>query len=1039
VTHDTGEPAIRVLPADDVVPGPNASGPRSPRWLLLPAVLLGVFAVLYIGTRPVSTPERTTTTQSPPLAEVEAKTLDFRTAADSPSVASWEQAHFDNPGQVNDLIRDGDVYLAAGSGPNGAQVWWSTDGTFWEPPHSMVLPGGKSTINRIAAWGDTLVALGNVNNGVGVWTSSQAQGDWEYQGELADGRRVIGVAAGPQLLAITNGDGEWLGWVSSDGIVWKQLDGLVGLDTAQLLGLTSDGAAYYAYGATTSNGSSHAAIYRSEDGVNWQPVGLSDVPGAITDLETDNGRLLALGSSAASGLSIWQSTDRTNWERLGAEDPALLNPQVSFAVTETSPGDNPAAIMRINDNETTVTVGTTIDTDIGEFVVEEIRPGAVEIRSDTFSEYLRVGHPVTRTGSFSPDRVAVEGPRLAIVGELLGASTPVVWTSMDDGRDWSRGMLPGSSAGTYQIGAAGDSVSVLTSDGAWKALWDTGEVKVAAVTVVQSYIRGVSHHDVGALLQALPAMDPGTTFEVPSLAHESPGWWDEAGNLDSARVADTSEYLAAVGTSVTTGLCTSVVSLGTADLVDVSCPYTVNSTLLQMFGITNGPGKLEAVVRDGVLTSVELNPAPAATMWDLLSTQVVDAGGGQPLVFTAASAQQHLDVATRYLDGLLQPGETRTVETVLGTMQWSWLQPEQFNSFTVSSLVWSPLGFTLAGDFTQEHGTTTPALFTSPDGRQWQPAPLPANALELGDFYAFHNGVIGSVWTGDVGSWWVGTSELHLEYFDGNSWTPVDIPVADPSDAYFGVTVGSDLTLVTAWQWDDSGVGSADMYTVGRDLSVHSGYLPPPMMRSAFLPLSITAADDGFVAFVTDSTTNATSVWRTATGAQWTQVADALSLDDMATIWNIHHEQGRFLAAGESYGSLCSRPPSEGGDCGTSLWTSPDATEWRQVRTTTNGVVAATDLGSGPLGLAAFGPDAATGQPLSIYLSRDGETWEAVPGAALYGAADQWWWTFAPAVGTDTIVLAGASYRETGMGPEAYPSFDDTPTFLMIVGRVIDQ
>ena len=144
----------------------------------------------------------------------------------------------------------------------------------------------------------------------------------------------------------------------------------------------------------------------------------------------------------------------------------------------------------------------------------------------------------------------------------------------------------------------------------------------------------------------------------------------------------------------------------------------------------------------------------------------------------------------------------------------------------------------------------------------------------------------------------------------------------------------------------------------------------------------------------------------------------------------------RYFVVGDGAELVCYET-DYGEDCSTisQMWMSADGTQWQELLTTTGSAVAATDIGSGPLGLLAFGGEiGGEQQSRSLYVSGDGALWEEVPGLALLNPGKpMWWWTSRPAVGTDTVVLVGSSYREAESG------FNGEESPILIVGRLLDR
>jgi len=1047
VSNDAGEPAVRVLAPDGYPVEPGVSSSSMRRWLLPIGAVIGLLALFFGVTGPsdTATGATTTTSQTPPISAVEPETFDLRTASDSELTDGWRSMPFDDSATVADLIYADGVYLAGGASSDGAQVWWTHTGYDWSSTTTIDRPDASSAIQYIVPWKDGFVAIGSerfINNQVDIWTTTRPKESWEYHGRLEpDSGPAIGLAATSQLLALTEGEAGWMGWTSSDGVEWAPRE-LAGLANALLQGLTSDGDAFYAYGRSLEGSVPLPAIYRSEDGISWQEVLQAEFPSisTVSDIGVADGRMVAVGYTTSdesqSMIPLWETNDGVEWKRIAVDDPAILAQSVSFTVTGTTPGDYPTADLQVDTTTVTLTEGTTLDTDFGSVVVETIIDNGIEIRGDGFSEFLATHRTYFYPGDFIPMKVAVEGPRIAVVGDAYGMSEPqpYIWTSMDFGKTWERNPLPAPRARAYQIVTEGDYLTLIASGGSdtsvWRARWNNDSLETSAVNAVSDLVSVINAHNAAAVVRALPAHITGLpTFEVPSLGHEDPAWWDGAGDLDLERVDDTIGYLAATNTDITINECEATVTLGSSDRADVVCLYTVNSDLLRLFGVVDGKGRLAATVRDGALLEISIESSPSQTMWDTLAPRLM-ADSPDGISFSAATAQEHLEGARLYLEGLLQPGETTIVDTALGTMEWTWIAPDELSPVYESSVVWSQLGFTWFGSTESATTGIEPFVYNSTDGTTWEEAPVPDGATSLWQMHAFQDGLIGSMWN---------SAGMELVYFDGSTWTPIPVPVEDPANAYFSVVTGTDTALLEVTEWSDAGITTNAVYMIDSELNLTGASEPPATADSPYPNVQFTPSDNGFVAIVTDMGTGSISVWVTATGQEWTLLTEKLALDNVGAIWSLQGHNGQYFVVGEGAELRCT-DTTLGDECGfwLTVWDSPDGQEWHELRTTDGGLVTTSQIASGPLGLAAFGTRSPTGSASAVYVSADGSEWEEVEHLALMNTADTSWWDSAPAVGNDTIVLTGIIYSQSvTLDPDIYEGSDGQA--FMIVGRLVDQ
>lgn len=485
--HNAEEPAIRPLTTGDTKP--RAKPQRQYlRWLVPLAVVMGLLVAFFVANNSSSTSSETTSTEStiasesttdtlPPSTVAAApETIDLRSEPEVATTAAWGEVPFEQESQVHDVVRDGDIYLAGGSRltrgalTDAAQVWWSQDAVSWQAAGEVASPEGRSSIDRMVVWGDRVVALGTVDDIAGVWTSDSPEDTWAYQGGIAEAQGAL-ATAGEQLRAISWNGTEWISSVSTDGISWDQTGPTTGLTDAVLYGLASKGAIYLAYGERKPSRDTppQPVVYWSSDGIEWQPVELAQSFGEVTDVAVTPDGFLALGwdteaDSLVRRMAIWESSDGVDWERVGADEPLFAATQDTIALIDSGLGASQSATIDVDGTTVAVTVGTTIDTDVGAYQVTGIGEGGVELSDGLSSESLRVGDgPLVYPIEYQARTIAVSGSRLAIVGIGTTTNGQFVWTSTDGGHTWNREFLPGVPGDRLQVTMDGETVTLIAS------------------------------------------------------------------------------------------------------------------------------------------------------------------------------------------------------------------------------------------------------------------------------------------------------------------------------------------------------------------------------------------------------------------------------------------------------------------------------------------------------------------------------------------------------------------------------------------------
>jgi hypothetical protein len=332
------------------------------------AVVIGATALLFNGTdSPFAAPSPATTT--PTITEAVTPTTVAVPAPTETAVAvvpvavpmDW-QRHSDDgvfvnssilavtaggPGLVaGGIVFDEETYDGVWS-PGTAALWVSESGRVWERiDDSMLHTGGDvptdSAIRDLAAGPLGFVAVGSSGFDAAVWISPDGL-SWTrvFDDDLSrDGNfPILGVTAGgPGWVAVGDGSFDAPVWVSSDGLDWTLIDDedLLGGENvhADLYDVTVGGPGLVAVGSVgftdgTGNAAQQAAVWVSEDGVDWRRLPADSFAGdrvfesVTADPASD--RLIAFGTSDG----IWHSSDGQDWLKIEQSPSSGLPPPSS--------------------------------------------------------------------------------------------------------------------------------------------------------------------------------------------------------------------------------------------------------------------------------------------------------------------------------------------------------------------------------------------------------------------------------------------------------------------------------------------------------------------------------------------------------------------------------------------------------------------------------------------------------------------------------------------------------------------------------------
>lgn len=1073
---DAAPSAVRILPAEEnqpaSAPQPPDAEPRRRSWVMPMVMAVGSLLVFVIATGPAADPDAdaVAATTPPLLSAVTAETIDLTTpSVVAATTTGWEEVPFTWSGEIAGTLVYNGSRVAYGWGDEGAQAWLSGTGARWRPvPRFEVPEGSKSSVEHAVVWGRDIVALGAVDDGVGLWTA-RSLAAWAYQGSVPEmaGRQIAYLVAGPQLLAvaddITDGSAGSFGFTSTGGVTWTSLGRLDTLDDLQILTLAADTDWYFAGGETRCDERPcPPAIYRSRDGIEWEPTSgslpgvLSSEDGAVLDITTTSSGLFAVGTAGGNEIAVWRSSDGSQWARIATDEPLFQPASVSVQVRGIDLRGDPFAEIQINGEQHHLAANSAVVTDAGTMRINRVGPTTVGLEwEDGWSVDTDAG-PVWRTMLVGqPISVSAEGPRIVIAGHVgvRGNAVPAIWYSADSGQSWKRHIADPWHEGTLTSALVrgghiiGTGVHANVAPLVWHSTWDTSTAEAAGIESVRAFVTALNNRDIDGIAAAVPTRREGTAepiVELPSLGRANVHWWGASGLIDVDAVTDTVTYLEQLHTTIVIDDCTGRMQLGEVDSLRVSCGFTATSDLLTTMSAQVAVGKIDVDIARGSLQRVELAASPSQNLWQFLaaaaqgapeddrSTLVSLDDSGRirfDPTFDAQSAAVHLRLAVEFTAGLLRPGESKVVNTALGTMEWQWLGELPLPVYRLDWVTPIKDRFIALGHGERGRWTEDFSLWSSTDGFEWQQMDSPPDVESMWSFLPYREGLLARAWN-DVRSL--------LLVFDGEEWSEIAFPTP-PAGGYFEVfdlAASGDTILALTGSVSEQGYGSeaSDAWLIGADGVPQKTSLPPYLDTSGER-LELVGSEEGFVLATSQyGTPTSMSVWHSTDGRNWSSVAETVAIEDVAHVWNLQHHFTEYFVVGDRGETSCSGTEDDGVICQNlvGLWSSPDGVAWDRVLTTSGEPVASYEIGSGSLGLVAVATDYDGNQlPRPIYLSPDGSSWERAGDLALLDPYVTWWWVSQPAVGERTIVIPGAAFDETA-GVDS-----DVP--FVIVGRFIDD
>jgi hypothetical protein len=607
--------------------------------------------------------------------------------------------------------------------------------------------------------------------------------------------------------------------------------------------------------------------------------------------------------------------------------------------------------------------------------------------------------------------------------------------------DWREGGLTSAAILGRNItvtGAAPADVALV-----WHSTWDTSTQEEAGLRLLETYLAAADAGNANNLLRVLPSQSG--SFQIPSLGGSDMDWWgDDGTRLDADAVVATLDYLSALNTRIVVENCNSRTLFRDLESVRITCDFTVDSELLSTYSQSENPGTAEGVVEDGVLRQVHLSAAPSGPMWQMLVESTVGAAPEDRATlvrpsdgvdrfeptFSGHTAATHLRFVTEFVAGLLRPGDTRVVETSLGTMEWIWMDQLPIPVYAIPWIAPLDGGFVAVGEGIPEEWTEETSLWITDDGVEWEQIPGPERVSSMWNLQPFRDGLIGQAWHQE---------SQFLVYFDGSTWTTINLP--EPPNGRFNdvsqIAVSGDRLMVLTQYWSGSGNELLDMqaWMLGNDGALELVALLPERSPEEET-LGLVGYDEGFLlASARFGSARQMVVWSSTDGQTWTELGATTTLDEATYVWNLQRHRDKFFVVGEGAETACSTTESGGDECTrrVGMWSSPDGTNWARVFTSSGESVSSYEIGSGTLGLVAVGTESwdQAQIPRPIYLSGDGAEWERAGALNLFYPGNYWWWIQRPAVGTDTVLLPGSAFDQSS-------EFDSDAPFL-IVGRLVDS
>jgi hypothetical protein len=246
----------------------------------------------------------------------------------------------------------------AADGSSTATVWISPDGSSWRAA-ALTGPQVDSEVDAATSWRGATVVVGSVGRGAdsraAVWLSTTPGAAFVQvaPSSVAAGQSTMSLVSGGPLGLFATGqaDGHLALWYSSNGRRWTRLTRaehlIAGADDAHVGSLLANSQqGVYAAGWQRQGSSMVAAVWSSNDGINWYPIasGRAAFAAPGDHLITSLAPFGTTGLVAVGGSRIGSRWTPASW--ISPNGVSWSEPSGRFALGARAQLDAPEAIVR---------------------------------------------------------------------------------------------------------------------------------------------------------------------------------------------------------------------------------------------------------------------------------------------------------------------------------------------------------------------------------------------------------------------------------------------------------------------------------------------------------------------------------------------------------------------------------------------------------------------------------------------------------------------------------------------------------------------